>query len=70
MFIIKNAIRQTTTETTEPIGAAAPIGKSVSGNLTDASQASGMRAVKIEITLWMKEIPLRLQAQKYPLKTK
>ena len=47
-------------ERTEPSGAAAPIGVSVSGNITDASHVPGMRTVTLDTALWKKAHPALL----------
>lgn len=57
-------------EIREPSGAAQPIGYKVSLNHIDVRYAPGIRIIKMEIRLWIKEIPDFPMPQKYPLKTK
>lgn len=57
-------------ESREPIGAAIPIGNSVSANSFEAKYAPGIRTSTIEAKLWMKEIEDFPYPQKYPLKQK
>lgn len=61
---------QIITDSSEPIGAAIPIGKSVSAYISDARYESGIRARMIEMVLCMNEMPDSPNAQKYPLKQK
>lgn len=58
------------TDSKEPIGAAIPIGNSVSAYIFDARYESGIRAKMMEAALCMNEIFDRPKAQKYPLKQK
>ena len=61
---------QINTESKDPIGAAIPIGNSVSVKYFDASHAIGILAKIIEIKLCIKDIFDKAYAQKYPLKLK
>ena len=54
----------------EPMQVASPMGKSVSGYISDARYASGMRAHKAEMRLCAKEMMAYPQAVRYPLKQK
>lgn len=54
----------------DPDAIASPIGKSVAGNNNEVRYAPGIRTVKMEMVLCMKEIEDRLHPQKYPLKQK
>lgn len=64
------AAMQIITDSNEPIGAAIPIGNSVSAYIFDARYESGIRAKMMEAALCMNEILDRPKAQKYPLKQK
>lgn len=61
---------QITTDSSEPMGAAHPMGNRVSGKYFEASHASGIRAQTIERKLCKNEIFDSPYAQKYPLKQK
>lgn len=46
----------TIAENKEPIGAASPIGKMLSGNHFEARYAPGIRKIKIEHKLWINDM--------------
>lgn len=68
--IMKYAATQMAAERAEPKGAAAPMGKSVSGKNSAAKYAPGILTKIMEAQLCKKEINDLPKAQKYPLKEK